>query len=381
MNILFYKNETIQLERGGIDRVTDVLGRAFEKQHNVYYLMAICEDESKNRDNFYYLPNSEELFADENILFARQLFYKFNINIIINQEGITPASSMFILRAKTDEVKLFTVVHNTLTSIYGAKGHFSPSFLQNIPSFIYHLLDKVCLDYFRFKYKDYWNYVLEKSDKIIMLSKSLENNLNLFLRNDLKIQGKITSIPNPVTLQVKEKINKEKRILFVGRLSAEKQPFLLLKIWKCLQNNLLDYHLDIVGEGKLRPFLERYAVKHNIRNVHFYGKQDPIKYYEKATLFFMTSSYEGMPLTILEAMSFQCVPIVFDSFPTVHDLIDNNKNGLLIPSFDIDEFVNQAINLLNDEVRIREMQYCCERKVKKFSLVETIQQWETLFNT
>lgn len=381
MNILFYKNETIQLERGGIDRVTDVLGRAFEKRHNVYYLMAVCEDESKNRDNFYYLPNSEDLLADENILFARQLFYKFNINIIINQEGITPASSMFILRAKTDEVKLFTVVHNTLTSIYGAKGHFSPSFLQNIPTFIYHFLDKVCLDYFRFKYKDYWNYVLNKSDKIIMLSKSLENNLNLFLRNDLKMQGKITSIPNPVTLQVKEKKNKEKRILFVGRLSAEKQPFLLLKIWKCLQNNLLDYHLDIVGEGKLRPILERYAVEHNIKNVHFYGKQDPIKYYEKATLFFMTSSYEGMPLTILEAMSFLCVPIVFDSFPTVHDLIDNNKNGLLIPSFHIDEFVNQAINLLNDEVRIRQMQNCCERKVKKFSLVETIRQWEILFYT
>lgn len=381
MNILFYKNETIQLERGGIDRVTDVLGKAFEKRHNVYYLMAVCEDESKNRDNFYYLPNSEDLLADENILFARQLFYKFNINIIINQEGITPASSMFILRAKTDEVKLFTVVHNTLTSIYGAKGHFSPSFLQNIPTFIYHFLDKVCLDYFRFKYKDYWNYVLNKSDKIIMLSKSLENNLNLFLRNDLKMQGKITSIPNPVTLQVKEKKNKEKRILFVGRLSAEKQPFLLLKIWKCLQNNLLDYHLDIVGEGKLRPILERYAVEHNIKNVHFYGKQDPIKYYEKATLFFMTSSYEGMPLTILEAMSFLCVPIVFDSFPTVHDLIDNNKNGLLIPSFHIDEFVNQAINLLNDEVRIRQMQNCCERKVKKFSLVETIRQWEILFYT
>lgn len=381
MNILFYKNETIQLERGGIDRVTDVLGKAFEKRHNVYYLMAVCEDESKNRDNFYYLPNSEDLLADENILFARQLFYKFNINIIINQEGITPASSMFILRAKTDEVKLFTVVHSTLTSIYGAKGHFSPSFLQNIPTFIYHFLDKVCLDYFRFKYKDYWNYVLNKSDKIIMLSKSLENNLNLFLRNDLKMQGKITSIPNPVTLQVKEKKNKEKRILFVGRLSAEKQPFLLLKIWKCLQNNLLDYHLDIVGEGKLRPILERYAVEHNIKNVHFYGKQDPIKYYEKATLFFMTSSYEGMPLTILEAMSFLCVPIVFDSFPTVHDLIDNNKNGLLIPSFHIDEFVNQAINLLNDEVRIRQMQNCCERKVKKFSLVETIRQWEILFYT
>lgn len=143
----------------------------------------------------------------------------------------------------------------------------------------------------------------------------------------------------------------------------------------------MDYHLDIVGEGKLRPILERYAVEHNIKNVHFYGKQDPIKYYEKATLFFMTSSYEGMPLTILEAMSFLCVPIVFDSFPTVHDLIDNNKNGLLIPSFHIDEFVNQAINLLNDEVRIRQMQNCCERKVKKFSLVETIRQWEILFYT
>ena len=50
MNILFYKNKTVQPERGGIDRVTDVLGRAFENRHNVYYLMAICEDVSQNRD-------------------------------------------------------------------------------------------------------------------------------------------------------------------------------------------------------------------------------------------------------------------------------------------------------------------------------------------
>lgn len=379
MNILFFKNETVQLERGGIDRVTDVLGRAFEKRHNVYYLMAVCEDEIPNRDNFYYLPNSKDLLANENISFAHRLFDTFKIDIIINQEGITPASSMFILRAKTDEIKLFTVVHNTLTSIYGAKGHFSPSFLQIIPSFIYHFLDKMCLGYFKFKYKKYWNYALSKSDKIIMLSKSLEDNLSMFLKNDLKMHDKITSIPNPVTLQVKEKFNKEKRILFVGRLSDEKQPFLLLKIWKCLEKNLLDYHLDIVGDGKLRTNLEQFAVKHNLRNVHFYGKQDPVKYYEKATLFFMTSSYEGMPLTILEAMSFQCVPIVFDSFPTVHDLIDNNLNGLLIPPFDIDEFVKQAINLLNDEERIRQMQCSCERKVKKFSLVATIQRWEALF--
>lgn len=379
MNILFYKNKTIQPERGGIDRVTDVLGRAFENRHNVFYLMAICEDESQNRDNFYYLPNSDNLCADENISFARQLFEKFKIDIIINQDGITPASSIFILLAKTDGVKLFTVVHNTLTSIYGAKGHFSSSLLQNIPSFIYHMLDNMCLGYFRFKYKKYWNYVLSKSDKIIMLSKSLENNLNLFLKGDFNIQSKITSIPNPVTLEAKENNNKEKRILFVGRLADEKQPFLLLKIWKRLQNNLLDYQLDIVGDGKLRPELEQYASKHLIRNVHFYGKQKPIKFYEKAILFFMTSSYEGMPLTILEAMSFQCVPIVFDSFPTVNDLIDNNQNGLIIPSFDIDEFVNQTSNLLNDEERIRQMQCFCEQKVKQFSLVEILNKWENLF--
>lgn len=199
------------------------------------------------------------------------------------------------------------------------------------------------------------------------------------MKDDFKIQGKITSIPNPVTLQAKEELDKKKRILFVGRLADEKQPFLLLKIWKCLQNNLLDYQLDIVGDGKLRPDLEQYANKHKIRNIHFYGKQKPVKFYEKAILFFMTSSYEGMPLTILEAMSFQCVPIVFDSFPTVHDLIDNNQNGLIIPPFDIDEFVTQTINLLKDEERIKQMQIFCEQKVKQFSLAEIIHKWETLF--
>ena len=95
MNILFYKHTTINPLKGGIDRVTDVLYKKFKEEHNVYVLM--LEKVAENTDShFYYVPNPQNEFSDDNFKFAEELINDLKIDIIINQEGITPSSSKFI---------------------------------------------------------------------------------------------------------------------------------------------------------------------------------------------------------------------------------------------------------------------------------------------
>lgn len=55
----------------------------------------------------------------------------------------------------------------------------------------------------------------------------------------------------------------------------------------------------------------------------------------------MTSIWEGLPMTLIEAMHYGCVPIAFDSFAALYDLIDNGNNGFIIPNNDIDCFVKK----------------------------------------
>lgn len=381
MNILFYINETLQPEKGGIHRVTDVLIELLSKEHNVYCLMAV-NDESRKLDegHFFYLPNPKYLLSPENINYANRLISLYSIKVLINQDGISPLSSIFPLSLDNNEIKVVTVVHNTLTSIYGAKGHVKSNYEQNMPKLFYQLLDKIIKFYFKSKYAKYWDLVINKSAKIVMLSASLEKNLSIFLGKEIS-EDKVTSIPNPVTLRPSySHEEKEKRVLFVGRLSYEKQPLLLLKIWEKVIEKKPDWKLDIVGDGKLLNDMKLYVANKNIKGVAFYGKQDPKKYYERSSIFCMTSAFEGLPLVILEAMAFGVVPFAFDSFITAKDLIQSEKNGILIKPYDLDAYVRSLTYIMEHKELLSEMRMACKNKVQQYSLSTIVKKWNLLFN-
>ena len=65
----------------------------------------------------------------------------------------------------------------------------------------------------------------------------------------------------------------------------------------------------------------------------------------------MTSKYEGFGMTLVEALQNGCVPIVYDNFSVLHDIIQDKINGVIITSNNEQEFVNNLMLLMNDHRR------------------------------
>ena len=63
----------------------------------------------------------------------------------------------------------------------------------------------------------------------------------------------------------------------------------------------------------------------------------------------MTSAYEGWPMTLMEAMQNGCVPIVFDSFKAVYDIVDSDINGVIVSNGDMDTYHRELVRLMSDD--------------------------------
>ncbi len=103
---------------------------------------------------------------------------------------------------------------------------------------------------------------------------------------------------------------KKKEVLFVGRLTyADKRVDRLLRIWAEVSKQNPDWSLHIIGDGKDRPNLEKLAGELALKNITFHGYRDPAPHCESASVLCMTSTFEGWPQVLVEAMSSGVVPI------------------------------------------------------------------------
>ena len=83
------------------------------------------------------------------------------------------------------------------------------------------------------------------------------------------------------------------------------------------------------------------AAKMSIKNVIFMGHSNKVsEYYNKSKIFLMTSIWEGLPMTLIEAQHYGCVPIVYDNFDALKDIIINGKTGFIITPNDRVNFVS-----------------------------------------
>ena len=163
-------------------------------------------------------------------------------------------------------------------------------------------------------------------------------------------------------------------ILFVGRLdNRSKKLFTLIDIWYRLCKLYPQWKLIIVGDGPDKDVLINKAK--DISNIEFKGYQDPREYYEKASIFCMTSIFEGFPMCLTEAMQFGCVPIAFDSFSAVYDIIKPGETGELVKSFDKKEYVGKLIHLIDDETYRKKLSKNAFQYVKRYDIANILPKW------
>lgn len=85
-----------------------------------------------------------------------------------------------------------------------------------------------------------------------------------------------------------------------------------------------------MGIGSDLDSYKQYVRKHQLKQVSFRGLQVPEEYYRQASIFMMTSKSEGWGLTLTEAQQYGCVPIAFDTYASLHEIITDRFNGFII---------------------------------------------------
>lgn len=140
----------------------------------------------------------------------------------------------------------------------------------------------------------------------------------------------------------------------VGRLMPQKDFELFLEIAAKIRKKIENVRFSILGDGPLKNQLIQKARDLNIENYfEFYPpRQNPFPYYFSLDIYLNTSLFEGIPLTILEAMACK-IPVIAPKVGGIPEIINNESNGILIDSRDPVKYANICIQLL-DKQKLRQ---------------------------
>ena len=156
-------------------------------------------------------------------------------------------------------------------------------------------------------------------------------------------------INNPLNL--KDTIinnNKEKNILAVGRLDRHKGFDRLIKAFSHVDQK--DWKLTIIGEGNERSNLEKLIFDLNLTNtISMPGRTKAIeKWYQKSSIFVLSSRTEGFPNVLCEAMAYGCACISFDCISGPNEIITDKVDGFLVKNGDINALYARMNFLINN---------------------------------
>ncbi|MBX9889404.1 MAG: glycosyltransferase [Flavobacteriaceae bacterium] len=380
MNIAIIIIHVFDPEAGGVQRITNNISEIFASMgHNV----CILSYSTKNVD---YSNNTIPVLTIKNQTELKKILFDKNIQVVINQEGYCRRFTKLMLKNKDPETSIINNLHINPLNFHDNYQQFIGSFLKR-----HHLgflnnvaVQKTLLQYHIFKQRYDLNYIIKNTNAFVMLSERFKPELYFLAPALKKYSHKIHGIGNPFN---RTKINimsleKDDVILFVGRLNIlQKRVDLLLEIWKDLHQKLPEWKFWIVGEGEDQYFMENYCKENNLNRVTFFGKDNPNEFYKKAKIFHMTSAFEGFGNVLVEAQSYGCVPVLFNSYAAAQDIITHNENGMLVPPFNSNEYVQTTTALINNPEKLSQMALNGYENVNRFSYEETYKKWEEVFNS
>lgn len=181
--------------------------------------------------------------------------------------------------------------------------------------------------------------VLHKIDGYVFQSQGAREYFNDGYVNDHSVV-----IPNACFLpQSVPSSKRSKRIVSVGRLSAQKNQSVLIKAFAKVSTEFPDYILQIFGDGELRDELIMLIRNLGIENkVKLMGTTSNLSEAIKdASLFVLSSDYEGIPNALIEAMALGLPCVSTDCKPGgAKTLISNDVDGIITPIQDIEALAN-----------------------------------------
>lgn len=209
-------------------------------------------------------------------------------------------------------------------------------------------------------------------DKMIMLSPEDKEDFNKTFGIELE---KMEVIRHMSKLEINKDIKKKnKKLISICRLdNNHKRIDLMIDGMK----KIPDFELEIWGDGPHQLVLEEKVKKENLKNIKFMGKTSKIKEkLDEASIFLMTSDYEGYPISTIEATKRGLPLIIRNKFTSASDIV--KENGILLYQKWSDEEFISAINKIYQNYELYNKAAISEAKKYDYSIISA--EWRSLFD-
>lgn len=191
-------------------------------------------------------------------------------------------------------------------------------------------------------------------------------------------------IPNPIRESGKiAEVSESRSVIAVGRLVPQKRFDYLLEAWAMLPPELRNsWKLKIFGDGQLESSLKEQITRLGIQDSASIlpPSKQIFNEYANSAFLVMSSDYEGLPMVMIEAMSVGLPVVSFDFKCGPRDIIEDGKNGLIVPHGDCKSLSLAMIALMTDDLLRLKMSRNAKLSSKAFSESVIMENWVKLFD-
>lgn len=215
---------------------------------------------------------------------------------------------------------------------------------------------------------------LKRLDRFVVLTEEDKNNWPEL--------NNVIAIPNPISFNTDSVSRLEKKnVLAIGRYAYQKGYDMLLKAWAIVEKKCPEWELNIYGQGDREPY-DKIAKELHLKNCHLNGSVSNInEKYLDSSVFVISSRFEGLSMSLLEAMSFG-LPVVSFACPCgFRDVITSGVNGVLVPKNNVEMLADQIIEVIQNPKFRNELGKKARERSQDFRLDVLAEKWRELFES
>lgn len=175
------------------------------------------------------------------------------------------------------------------------------------------------------------------------------------------------------TVSIGEKIRKHK-IIYMGRFGKEKNLPKMIECAKQLKKQIPDFTLDMYGTGVLVDDIAKLIEENDLsENVHLCGFCNDKNIFDNYSLLWLTSDFEGMSMTIIEAKA-KGVPTISTNWGDgVFEVIHDKEDGFVENT--VEDIVNRTAELINDKELLINISKNAFKNFDEFSKENAYKRW------
>jgi len=363
---------------GGMERVLTLKANYFAEKFG--YDITIILSEGEGQPYFYPLSDlikvvnlnigfeelwNQPIFKKIFLYLKKQRKYRKSLKSALMQ--IRPDMTISMLRREINFINSIRDGSKKIGEIHINRAHYR-TFEEGDSNLFKSLLSK------------YWKYTLVKhlrqlSSFVVLTEKDREAWTEL---------NNVVVIPNPVSFSSTIVSGQtEKRVIAVGRYCHEKGYDHLLKAWAEVQNDCVEWRLDVYGDGDRTSYdrlLDVYQIDRSRCTLH--GRVSDVQSeYVRSSLAVCSSRFEGFGLAIVEAMACGLPVVSFDCPWGPRNIIADGEDGLLVENGNVESLAAALSKMMEDEKLRRSMATAGVRNVQRFKIDQIAELWKSLFDS